>query len=238
MKRLLFVLAAALAATGPAAADSWTELHPAAVPPARHGHTLTRVGEAVLLFGGRGNPTEGSKPGPELNDVWSFGTDTFENLTPANASLVPRFGHAAAGAAGKLFVTFGFGDLQTRADLGAYDPAANVWETVPAGAVPPRVFHSLWGFPPVDVYLYGGMSADGSSALNDLWKHTPGGGWIQLAPKPGTGRYGHAAFEAGGKLYVFGGDDLGGYTQDLAADLDGSGVVNALDLLLLLLLIP
>ncbi|MBP7867062.1 MAG: hypothetical protein KA419_14055 [Acidobacteria bacterium] len=215
MKRLLIIGTVMLVGLPWLPADSWTELFPPTVPPARYGHTLTRVGDVLYLFGGRGNPPPGAKPGPELNDIWSFNNDLFEGID-ATAPPPVRFGHGAAGSGGKLWVAFGFGDLSTRGDAHAFDPAAGSWAPVTAGSVPARSFPALAPFPDGSLYLFGGLSSDGSIALPDLWRFSPGtSAWSVLLSMPGTGRYGAMGFQAGGKLYVFGGDDMSAYSSAL-----------------------
>ena len=92
---------------------SWQLLQPLVSPPARHGHSLTRIGSQVLLFGGFG--AQG-----RLNDLWAFQDNQWKPVIP-EGHVIPsrRAYHAAASFMGSLVV---FGGQ-------AGDPAVSMQKT-------------------------------------------------------------------------------------------------------------
>lgn len=117
-------------------------------PRPRIGHTMTTVGDRIVLFGGLGldNALYG--------DTWAWDGSTWSNVATTGVPL--RCNHSAAALGGKLWIFGGTGasgdDLN---DLWSWDGA--LWTNVPADDSTPLARHSgamatLGG----DVVLFGG----------------------------------------------------------------------------------
>ncbi|GBF89617.1 hypothetical protein Rsub_02335 [Raphidocelis subcapitata] len=113
----------------------------AGAPSARGLHSLTRVCDGLLLFGGA------PQSGPMVGDLWrlDLASLSWRRLTPAGPQPHVRCSHiAAAVGPSKLLVVGGAfygasGGLEMLGDAFAYDVAKNEWEAVqPAagGALP------------------------------------------------------------------------------------------------------
>jgi hypothetical protein len=111
-------------------------------PSPRYGHTLTRVGDAIYLFGGVDAVEQGAAEvmpmADVLNELWVFSSTTklWTEVQPQGDAPAPRFGHAAtsvdeATSLGKLFFFSGIlnGGYEVR-DQWLYDPVDNGWQQI------------------------------------------------------------------------------------------------------------
>jgi hypothetical protein len=150
-------------------------------PGPRYGHTLTRVGDAIYLFGGMDAAEQGAvgrmPMADVLHDLWAFdlGNNHWRELTPQGDAPAPRFGHAACASNDKLFVQGGLGALAEFGDQWYYDPVSNTWQIiVPDNQGPnPLVGHAAIpdaGGAPV---LFGGASLGGTYMDTRVWRYNP-----------------------------------------------------------------
>jgi len=185
---------------------TWTRLHPAASPPARHnaGLVFDRASGELILFGGY--------DGKYLNDTWSWTGTTWTRLHPAD-SPSPRDTQALvydpATKSAILFGGFSFTGLR----LGDTWQWKNGNWTQLHPAARPGVVSPAWqaAFDGASQQLvvYGGETQEGFSG--DTWAWT-GSTWAQLHPaaSPGLRSYGSMLYDRDlHKLVLFGGS-----TQD------------------------
>lgn len=116
---------------------------------------------------------------------------------------------AAAVADGRLYVIGGLTGLggQATAEVAAYDPVLNVWESAPP--LPAARHHAAAAGLDGIVYVSGGgPSADDWTPQPMLWALDPAtAAWRELPPMP-EGRLGHRMVAVGDRLYVVGGIGL------------------------------
>lgn len=155
-------------------------------PAPRFGHTLTRVGDSIYLFGGMDAVEQGAATvGPMasvLNDLWEF---NFENnqwreLSPAGEAPLPRYDHATtlAGAvqgSQKLFSFGGFDGFIEVRDQWFYDPGSNAWQRILPDNDAPNALagHSAVTDATGAPILYGGASAGGAYMDTRVWRYNP-----------------------------------------------------------------
>lgn len=184
---------------------TWTKVAATGqVPIPRMGHTATRVGHQILVFGG-------STEDGALDDMYIFNTDTNSWLKPAVSGNAPsaREEHSAVRANNKIFFYGGLApDGTILGDLHVFDAEFNLWFNNPpmTGQLPtPRSGHSAVMYEN-RMFVFGGHSTDGT--LNELrildtqlmsWFSPTVSGTI---PKP---RQDHAAVMVGYKMIVYGG---------------------------------
>lgn len=192
-------------------------------PLARTGHTLANFDGAGMLYGGQAAGVSGGDP-IALTDLWQYtaAKGTFVRMNSTTPSPPARYGHAAAVDGISMFVFFGVGaDGGLLRDVWGYNRPRTCWQLIPpAGANRPsaRMRHSAVTASggTIGIYVLGGLGGDGTTLLSDLWKFdTISGNWVQKADFPGGGRYGHAAVNLGGRMYVLGGTSASGPQNDV-----------------------
>jgi hypothetical protein len=196
--------------------DTWTQLAPPTAPPARFGHEAAWVdGVGLVVFAGQADPQT------FFNDLWAYdpGADAWTQLPATGAVPVARYGTCAAiGPDGRLWVSHGFTEEQTRfSDTRAYDFATGSWtdETPAAGARPvERCLHGCWWTNAGELALYAGQTT-GVVALADRWTLRDGA-WSPVVGALPPARNLYARARQGAATVVFGGLTLdGSYLDDL-----------------------
>jgi hypothetical protein len=199
---------------------------PAAEPSPRIGHTLTRVGDDLYLFGGlvetaAATASHGPRAPLSLpaNDLWRWGNvNDWEEKPPTNTPPPARFYHGAAAANGKLYVFFGVdASYSTLSDIWAYNLLTDEWAQQPSVAPPPP--RSQFSAVAIgrDIYVWGGLGADFQVITDPFaWRYDPAtGNWTPMAGLPP--RFGHVAGVVNGKMVVSGGSDSAQYYADAQA---------------------
>ncbi|HLH23576.1 MAG TPA: kelch repeat-containing protein [Chloroflexota bacterium] len=187
------------------ATDSWSQV--ASLPEALHHPAAAAVGDRLYVVGGFYGTFAQREP---AQAVWAY--DPATDQWARRASLPTARGAPAAVALdGRLYAIGGErrmpgggpDDYESVADVAAYDPAADRWETLPPLHHPRN--HLAAAVIDGRIYAVGGR--DGTSLLlTDLEEYDPAtGDWRERAAMP-TGRSGHAAAALAGRLYVFGGE--------------------------------
>lgn len=143
------------------AANTWQELPP--LPEPREHCVAGEIGGILYVAAGRSGGIGGFEP-----STWAFdpATQTYTERAPI---ATPRGGVAGAVLGGKLYVFGGEGNgadpSGVFANVEAFDPAANVWEVLPA-MLTPR--HGLAGAElGGSIYLPGGATTEGFGAVDD-----------------------------------------------------------------------
>lgn len=144
--------------------------------------------------------------------LWTARADALDPVTNAwreLASLPEPRGDAASVSHKNVLYLIG-GGVQGTALRETLAFRKGMWASLAGAELPEPRLHAVALQWRNSIYLIGGMSKAGdySSATMSLWvwkPNSPQKGWRELPPLPGAGRIGHAAVEAGGKIYVFGG---------------------------------
>ena len=181
--------------------DTYEDLR--TVPSGRYGHSMVDVENVgPYLFGGA------DVSGVGLNDIWALNKDNseWEKEVPIGYPPPPRQGHGAAYCDGKMYVFGGHkegGDLNM---LWVYEFSTTAWHPNTSMPPPGRSYHSMVTIGN-QVWLFGGKKSDVNHKFGDLWCYeVQAYEWTQKASIPaGMARYGHCAFTANGKMYVYGG---------------------------------
>jgi N-acetylneuraminic acid mutarotase len=198
-----------------AAANTWSNLHPAgSLPPARFGHAMdysSAVGR-VVVFGGALEAT-----GLPANDTWTFDAagDAWSQAHPAvspSARLYPSM--VDDPTTGMVVLFGGWTGSSALGDTWTYDARTDTWaDRKPTAAPPPRWGAAMAFEPTADrVILFGGLSAsyDGSTRFGDTWEYdTVANTWTQLQPTgdlPPSRGYATMAWDpAASRAVLFGG---------------------------------
>lgn len=158
------------------------------------------VGETIYIVGAMQTPLFTS-----IGDVWAWNPATdagWQTRTPMPAGT--QRGAGVAGAIdGKIYVAGGLRGGAV-AELSAYDPAADAWDTQ-LPALPATRDHGCGGVIGGKLYVAGGRQADIGTPRATLYEYTPGGAWVERAPMP-TARGGTACGIVGTRLVVVGGE--------------------------------
>lgn len=156
-------------------------------PGPRFGHTLTRVGDAIYLFGGATTlePDEtGRMPlGEVLNDLWEYNlsNNVWREIEPQGERPEARYSHAATTAVGEEAVTKFFllsgllsGDYEVR-DQWFYTPIVNAWQRViPENEAPNAMAgHSAVTRDDGAPIIFGGASLGGTYFETRMWTYYP-----------------------------------------------------------------
>jgi N-acetylneuraminic acid mutarotase len=146
-----------------------------------------------------------------FDDIWQFNEDQvqFNEITPVNQGPGQRQAHAVAAAQNVLFALFGQGNTGTLSDVWRYDPATNSWtQLTPGGTAPPgRSHHTATALPNGDIFVFGGLGANGQP-LADMFQYhsqTILNEWSTRASHPQGPRFGHSAVLHGNKIVIWGG---------------------------------
>lgn len=193
------------------AARTWREVKGKGPGP-RFGHNAAFIGGNLVVFGGQ------SGPNSFLNDVWLFDPARSEWRKPSSAGTLPaaRYGAGEAVVDGSLLISHGFTNSGRFDDTWSWDGR---WSDVSPSSGPrpvKRCLHRcIWWEAAGAVALFGGQT-NGTPFLNDFWLFDPKArAWRKIEsgslPAPRT-QYG--LMQAGGRLWVYGGDGPGGELGD------------------------
>lgn len=162
-----------------------------AVPPApvqgRMQHAAVWTGVEMLVWGGVGQPVEGSPR--ELGDGAAYDpvTSTWRVLAPS--PLSPRVGMAAVWAGDLWFVWGGSAPYSSssgvRGDGALYDPATDSWTILPEAPLDPRTgARAVWTG--TEILLFGGVAGHSSEQHrgNGAAYNPSAGTWRPIATAP------------------------------------------------------
>lgn len=180
------------------------------MPAGRYGHQLAALRGRLYILGGY--DSAGSHA-----EVWSADISSAGALSAWAAETPlpePVYMHAAAVAAGRIFVSGGYRSgvgVISAVYYNAPDAGGLLQAVWPASAPlgEPRYSHSMTAAGGSRLYVAGGR--DGASAKSDVYVTglDPANGlptgWTPVTPLPAP-RYGHRTLSAGGRLYVIGGN--------------------------------
>ncbi len=142
---------------------AWTEMAPAAPPPARWGHSLAPIGTGqVLMFGGTYDHYL-------TDETWLYdlASNSWTQQSPA-AHPSARYGAAMASLGGDRVVMFGGWLGLLSGETWIYDLSDNAWTNVTAASGPAgRDQTALASFGAGRALLFGGY--DGSQFYGDTW---------------------------------------------------------------------
>lgn len=208
-----------------ATADQWTELHPAAKPTARAGHTMVTIDGVIYLFGGyerdaaSSNGREGTadKSGADItgpsaangpvSDLWKFDGQNWQKIAD-NHPPPPRYLHTAIVYRNKMFVFGGQSSTTYFNDTWEYDPNTRTWLELPPGGLKPepRSRHSAV-MEDGSMIVFGGKGANGQQSDAYAWSfNLTTQTWTRKSANPSGALDCHSATMVGNKMYVFGGN--------------------------------
>ncbi len=156
----------------------WQQLSPrAALPPARHDHSLVSDGQRLYLFGGRGPNA--------MADFWTY--DLASNAWAAITAFGPqaRFGHNAIwdSGRGRLVVFGGQDGSNFFNDVWEFDPSASAWTQISfAGSAPAGRYGAGAAFDQAGHMLIShGFTTQGR--FDDTWRYDLAArSWTDVSP--------------------------------------------------------
>jgi hypothetical protein len=157
---------------------TWTELHPATSPPARHNADMVydAASQSVLLFGGY--------DGSYLNDTWSWNGTTWTQLSPAT-SPSPRDSESLVydQATGTAIMFGGYSSATGRlSDTWSWN--GTTWTQLSPATSPGVVtvaWQAAYDAATQQVLLFGGDPGNGAPPQNGTWAWN-GTTWTELSP--------------------------------------------------------
>ena len=182
--RLFAVLAAALAllSAQPAVlhASTWTQLSPAASPPARYYPAMAYdpVSKKIVLFGGFGD-------NGNLNDTWTFDG---ANWTQVATSIAPPARNGAGMAfdrpSRKLVMFGGFNTNKFLHDTWVWDGATSTWTQVSMVHSPPHMTGAALFTDPLtgSAMMFGGYNPNRRIPAFNVTRRWTGSSWKELHP--------------------------------------------------------
>jgi hypothetical protein len=177
---------------------SWTRLSPAHMPPRRTQATMAPLDGQLVLTGGTTLSSTG--------DVWIWSGEDWRDATPATPP-VARYGGGLVAWNGGLLLSGGL-PVEPGAPLDTWTLAGTTWTDL-AGSGIAAGYGVAMGTLNGQVFAFGGENDSfNPTAQTRLWD---GVAWTALAPAhspPARRRGSMCAF--GGKLVLFGGDQIGG----------------------------
>ncbi len=140
-----------------------------------------------------------------IGDVWAWNPATDAGWT-ARASMPAGTarGSAVVGVIGGTIYVAGGLRSGAVAEVSAYDPLANTWDTT-LPPLPAARDHGCGAAIGGTLYVAGGRRGTIDSREGNVYELTPGGGWTERAPMP-TARGGTACGVVDGRLIVLGGE--------------------------------
>lgn len=192
-------------------ADQWQELNLGVKPPARAGHAIAVLNNAIYIFGGQPEGVLANDVGKYglANDLWKYSEDGWVQETPANNPPEERTMSAMAATAQKVYM-FGGGNKfgAVLGDLWSYNPANKNWTQEDSqGDIPPaRQYHTMVALQSGQLIVLGGIDAQGQISDHFVRSYEPATGtWLKQKAPPEVLSYGHTATAVGNSMYLFGG---------------------------------
>ena len=177
---------------------------------------------------------------PCLNDVWSSADGETWELETADANWSDRYSHQALSHNGRLYVLGGYGgDDGSNCQSGAINNSGNrrlndVWSSADGKTWKLETANANWSARNFHqalshngrLYVLGGYDSNKKYPyyLNDVWSSVDGAEWrIETSDAEWPERYWHQVVSHQGRMYVLGGDQLGGGHQgnDVWSSVDG-----------------
>jgi hypothetical protein len=183
---------------------TWTEQHPSANPPPRHGSSLAYDGNShqVILFGG----DRGERAPLFLNDTWAWNGTTWNVRHPANSPPGRTNAAMAYDEPAHQLVLFGGASGVARGDTWVWD-GHNWSQRAPSLSPSPRYAATAdYSSDDRQLVLFGGYGGFSGSRLNETWAWN-GQTWVQLYPskQPPPRVYASLSRGPAGDLVLFGG---------------------------------
>ena len=177
---------------------------------------------------------------PCLNDVWSSADGETWELEAADANWSDRYSHQALSHNGRLYVLGGYGgDDGSNCQSGAINNSGNrrlndVWSSADGKTWKLETANANWSARNFHqalshngrLYVLGGYDSNKKYPyyLNDVWSSVDGAEWrLETSDAEWPERYWHQVVSHQGRMYVLGGDQLGGGHQgnDVWSSVDG-----------------
>ena len=177
---------------------------------------------------------------PCLNDVWSSADGETWELEAADANWSDRYSHQALSHNGRLYVLGGYGgDDGSNCQSGAINNSGNrrlndVWSSADGKTWKLETANANWSARNFHqalshngrLYVLGGYDSNKKYPyyLNDVWSSVDGAEWrLETRDAEWPERYWHQVVSHQGRMYVLGGDQLGGGHQgnDVWSSVDG-----------------
>jgi hypothetical protein len=195
---------------------TWTEQHPAATPPPRHGSSLAYDGtlRQILLFGG----DSGARVPVFMNDTWVWNGTRWAQLNPASSPPPRADASMAYDEVASQLVLFGGAGAIAVGDTWIWDGRS--WTQQAPSLSPSARYAASAGYSASDrtLVLFGGYSGFSGARLNETWAWN-GTTWNQLHPSNQPRARVDASLSAApiGGLLLFGGsgDALKGEHSEL-----------------------
>jgi hypothetical protein len=182
---------------------AWTEQHPAANPPPRHGSSLAYDGASrqILLFGG----DSGARVPLFMNDTWVWSGTSWAQLNPASSPPPRADASMAYDEVARQLVLFGGAGAMALGDTWTWD--GRNWTQQAPSLSPSARYAAAAGYSASDgrLVLFGGYTGF-SVRLNETWAWN-GSTWNQLHPsnQPRARVYASLSAAPAGGLLLFGG---------------------------------
>ena len=216
---ILALLTCLICVTHAANAQSGTWSVAGTNAPRRDGHSMTKIGDRLYVFGGEYRDTRGD----EIDSLTIFDPDTTDwGEVEPETNPPARRDHCAGAIDGKLYIFGGVGsNSQYRSDVWMYDPAFTNWFFQDAQGTKPtaRKLSASASFND-KMYIFGGQDTNGYRG--DLWEYNPATtNWTLLKAEDPPfnsppARSGAQAFVHEDKMYIFGGEnEYGNPLQDM-----------------------
>ena len=184
----------------------WQRLVSPHVPARRADHSLVLFDSCVYLFGGYDGKTK-------FSDVhmYSFSTNTWEEISATGMVPMARFGHSAVGYGRSMYVFGGWDGHDTLDDLFEFTVGSGKWREIMdvSGVKPsPRYRHTAVSYGPL-MFIFAGVDK-AQSRFNDLYRfHIPKKEWelVRVTGQTPSPRTFHCALLQEDKMFVLGGFD-------------------------------
>lgn len=142
-------------------------------PVGRVGHSMTLLGDKLILFGGKGENDN------FLSDTWAYSL-TASRWSNLSSPADPRRFHSAVqmgtspSSAREMLIFGGLSPADTALNsLLYYNSRNDTWELIEAGGSPFGRFRHTALWRETNLYVFGGQSSDAGQYLDDMWVYYP-----------------------------------------------------------------
>ncbi|WP_106791904.1 kelch repeat-containing protein [Aquimarina sp. Aq78] len=183
----------------------------------REKHQSVLFKNKLWTIGGYGDGSVNS--GSAQNDIWSSDNGLHWIEETSNASFSPRYSHQVIVFRDKLWLIGGTdGDSSNnKNDIWSSEDGIHWIEETSNASFSPRLAHQVIVFEDT-LWLIGGrgVSDVGKTPFNDIWSSKDGTNWVQEKEGSFSPRSGHQAIVFQDKLWIIGGTDAsGGSNNDI-----------------------